>query len=241
MSVLDQIKNIKSELDYLKAANAAAALFSGGGLLSIGTAALAYLAYPDGYRPFQWMMLPRSEQELVFVKFNIDGWFFDATLSENHESTLEITQNPVQGGASLTDHAYAKPKSINLSIMVSDCMTSIIEGQFSSGPTKSKQAFQVLHELQAKRVPLSVCTRLTTYTNMLIENISIRDDNSTHFCLKADVTMKEVLLPTLSTTTVSARDWTTGSSNSGEVQPRAAEETPTVLRGLEDAMEIKVN
>lgn len=241
MSVIDQIKNIQNGMDALKAANAAAALFAGGSLLSIGTAALAYLAYPDGYRPFQWMLLPRSTEELVFIKFNIDGWFFDATLSEGHDSQLAITQNPVQGGADLTDHSYAKPKTINLSIMVSDCMASIIEGQFSSGPTKSRQAFNVLYELQAKRVPLSVSTRLKNYTNMLIESISVRDDNSTHFGLRADVAMREIIMPTLSATTVSARGWTTGSSNSGEVQPKQATETPTILRGIEDAAGIKVN
>jgi hypothetical protein len=42
----------------------------------------------------------------------------DATVSEDHVSDLEITENPIESGAEIADHAVLKPKQITVSGVV---------------------------------------------------------------------------------------------------------------------------
>ena len=50
----------------------------------------------------------------------VGDFVFDATLGETHESTLNITENPIETGESISDHAFLSPKPVVISgIMVS--------------------------------------------------------------------------------------------------------------------------
>ncbi|QQP86947.1 phage baseplate protein [Entomomonas asaccharolytica] len=44
----------------------------------------------------------------------------DVTTSEEHESTLRITDNPIESGAVISDHAVVEPKQINIEGIVVD-------------------------------------------------------------------------------------------------------------------------
>ncbi|MGG3012300.1 phage baseplate protein [Brevibacillus parabrevis] len=158
---------------------------------------------------------------LVYLKTNIGGWFFDAFLRSTHTSRLNITQHPVQTGAALTDHAFLQPKELSMEIGMSDAATSLVPGQFTGGWSRSVQAFKVLTELQALRVPLQVHSRLGLYQNMLIEEISAPDDYTTLYGLRCTVMLREIMVAQVRTVKVSAKPAVTDQANRGKQEPQS--------------------
>jgi hypothetical protein len=184
------------------------------------------------YRPPNWKGLPVDDvNQLMYIKTNIGGFFFDAIIRTEHTSMLKITEHPVQTGANIVDHAYMEPAMVVMEIGMSDAMDTMVSGQFTSRYTKSVSAYQTLLDLQQARLPLQVHTRLNLYKNMLIEEITAPDDFKTQFGLRCTVTMKEIFVVEVSTTTVSARPQSTGSTSKGSIQP---EPLPTVAKSIED-------
>lgn len=173
-------------------------------------------------------------QQLVYVKTNIAGYFFDAVLQTNYSRSLTITQHPVETGSAISDHAYVNPVELVMQIGMSDVMTSIIPGQFDQGKSRSSTAFEVLKKLQEQRIPMDVMTtKFGLFKNMLIETIAVPDDYTTMNGLKATVTMKEVFVASVQTVKVSARPHVTDSTNRGEV----VVETPnkSIAKQIEEA------
>lgn len=186
------------------------------------------------WTPPQWNGL--YGKELVFLNTNkshIGGLFFDAIFHEEVTSSIKITDHPVQNGSNIVDHSYVQPTVLTMDIGVSDSMGSIIDGQFAGWYTKSVSAYQLLLELQQSRLPLEVHTRLNHYYNMLIEQITAPDDYKTLHGLKCSVQMKEIFVVDVGTTTVSAREQTTGSSQGGTAQ--VTEDNGSALRQAYDA------
>lgn len=172
-------------------------------------------------------------KQKIYVKTNIGGWFFDAFLRVDHTSRLSITSHPVQTGANISDHAFLEPQELNIEIGMSDVATSLINGQFSEGWSRSVTAYQVLKELQKQRIPVQVMTRLGLYQNMLIEVISAPDNYQTLFGLRATVTLKEIIVASVTTVKVSSRPQITGATNRGTQE--AISPAESVLRSMAKA------
>lgn len=166
-----------------------------------------------------------SISSLVYLKTNIGGWFFDAFLRSTHTSRLNITQHPVQTGAAVTDHAFLQPKELTMEIGMSDVATSLIPGQFTGGWSRSVQAFKVLQELQALRVPLQVHSRLGLYQNMLIEELTAPDDFTTLYGLRCTVTMREIMVSQVRTVKISSNPAVTDHANRGKQEPTKPNES----------------
>ena len=154
---------------------------------------------------------------LLYCKTNIGGYFFDGFINVKHSHNLVITENQIETGVSIVDHAYMKPATIEMKVLVSDVHQSIVAGQFSEGWRRHTSAWQILKKLQADRIPLSVFTKLALYDNMLIEALSADDNASTLNTLAADVTLREVPIATLKTVKISEADQTTLSTELGKV------------------------
>ena len=60
-----------------------------------------------------------SVQPVAIIR-SMGGLVFDAVFEETHESELEITDDPVETGASVSDHAYMLPLKLTISAGVSD-------------------------------------------------------------------------------------------------------------------------
>lgn len=179
----------------------------------------------QGYRPPQWLGSGTSPAQLALCKTNIGGLFFDAVISVSTEHTATITSHPVQLGANISDHMYLEPISITMEIAMSDAMDSMVYGQWIGGYTKSVSAYRMLCDLQARRIPITVLTRLNKYPDMVIESISVNDDYKSLYGLRATVSLKQVFVAEATTDTVSARSWVTDAdANRGEAQPS---EVPT--------------
>lgn len=156
------------------------------------------------------------------------NYLFDAYFNINHESTLSITEHPVQSGVNISDHAFMQPNQLSFEIGMSDVMKDISNSNyvsFSSDATRSINAYKILKQLQSNRIPINVYTKLWNYTNMLIETLSAPDSNETAYALKASVTLKELLVATVTTVKISERPQKTDSTNEGDQKVQKADES----------------
>lgn len=134
----------------------------------------------------------------------ISHYFFDAVLSTTHTTRREVTSHPVQYRASLTDHSYQLPAEVSLDIGMSDVMDtwylpSVAVGisnnfGYGAGNGKSVRAYQKFVSLQMKGTPFNLYTKLQTYKNMIIVNITATDDFRTNQALRCRIDLREIFI-----------------------------------------------
>lgn len=122
-------------------------------------------------------------------------------VNETTNDTLTITKQPVQQGASITDHAYKEPTTLSMTAYLKD--NNILSGLLSTfnGNALSK-LYQQLLDLQNSRTPFVVVTPKRIYRNMLIATLIQTTDKSTENCLALSFGFQEVIIVAVSTTTV---------------------------------------
>ena len=155
---------------------------------------------------------------MLYCKTNIGGYFFDGFMQVDHNIELHTTENPVETGASIVDHAYVKPAEVVMRVMMSDVHQSLVPGQFTGTRFRSTNAWQVLRKLQSDRIPMSIFTRLGLYTNMLITKLSASDTAETFRALSAEVTLKEIPVARVKTVKISSADQTTVKTEMGKIE-----------------------
>lgn len=101
----------------------------------------------------------------------------------------------------------------------------ILQGELSKGSAiadigsgRSINAWQALKSMQLERSPLTVTTRLQTYENMIIEELSAPDDYMTLNALKCTVHLKQIIMANVAEMKVSKR-LTTAAATSGGATP----------------------
>ncbi|MBQ9211076.1 MAG: hypothetical protein IJ153_05710 [Clostridia bacterium] len=129
-------------------------------------------------------------------------FIFDAVFSTEHNLSVTATQHPVQTGSSVSDHAFTNPSEVSIEIGMSDAMQGV-------GADHSVNAFQQLKAIMLRKEPLTVITRLDTYTDMLITSISAPDNYETMHGLKAQVYFQQIEI--VSVATVKVQQLVTGS------------------------------
>lgn len=118
----------------------------------------------------------------------------NVVVEESTNDTLTITKQPVQQGASISDHAYKEPTVFNSTMY------------FRDNPEKSlSKVYQDLLDLQVSRVPFDIVTPKRIYRNMLIAGLSQTTDKTTENVLKISMSFQEVIIVSVSTTTVPRR------------------------------------
>jgi len=176
-------------------------------------------------------------------KWPIGGVYFDGIMRTEHASRIRATQYPVQTGVVMTDHAVIMPAEVTVEIMMTDCTNSayfsgdtnteiiyealklvnmysnIVEQKpnnvIPTGDGRSALVWTTLKAMQQSRVPITVETRLQTYKNMIIEEMSAPDDNKTYHALKCTLHLKEIIMAGVAETQTSARAATTTAASTG--------------------------
>ena len=118
----------------------------------------------------------------------------NVVVDEAANDTLTITKQPVQQGASITDHAYKEPTTFNTTIFFRD-----------NAEKSLSKIYQDLLDLQVSREPFDIVTPKRIYRNMLIAMLSQTTDKNTENVLKITASFQEVILVSVSTTTVPRR------------------------------------
>lgn len=175
---------------------------------------------PSPWRPPQWS-LPQQTTLTVPATPNSPQtiYFFDAIMRADHDQLLHPTEQPVQNGASLVDHAYLIPARVVLDILMSDAVDVFQSGQYTSNSSKSVSAYQTMKLIQAQRLPLTLTTHLDTYQNMLIEEVRAADTVLTKAAVRMEVAFRQILLGSVSQISVSDRPQTSGQTNAGVKAP----------------------
>jgi len=115
----------------------------------------------------------------------------DATPSENPVIANEITDKPVEDGATISDHVHNQPTLLTL-----ECTFT---GQ--SGASAEEKYEALLSMAQNKDV-IEVAGGLQLYENMVIEEISPVKDVDIANGFRADVILKQVRFVSLDTITI---------------------------------------
>lgn len=171
--------------------------------------------------------------EQIAIIRSLGGLVFDAVFEERHESTLEVTDNPVETGVTVSDHAYMAPLRATITAGVSDTpLKEIPDDKFGQGLKRSSEAFRLLQELQAKAEPFDVQTGLKLYTNMVCTRVSTQQTKDSANVLEFTAELREVIIATTQTVTYPPRKKGATAQQAGkkkekgEQQAKPVEEAP---------------
>jgi len=131
------------------------------------------------------------------------GIVIDATVREEHSSTCEVSENPVEEGADVTDHVYVRPPMLSIEGVITDTPLGFaaisnvqnlvteasnifgFNNPFGGSGSRSIDAFNSLVNLQKTRKPFTVLTGLKRYENMILEDLHVprtaETGNAIHF------------------------------------------------------------
>lgn len=119
----------------------------------------------------------------------------DVWVSERHRREMEITQNPVEYGAPVTDHAFVKPRTLSVSFGVSN--TPLDGSDSFTDIDRVEEARQKIYDLQTTATFLTVKTITGgEYNNMLIKGIGWPTDYTNPQAVIFDLDLEEVIIVT---------------------------------------------
>jgi len=113
------------------------------------------------------------------------------TIRESYRNDMEITEHPVENGAQISDHAYLRPRVVELEIGW-------------DGTHNPADVFAQLKNLQATRNPVTIYTDRDVLPNMLVAGIATVTDQRTAYSFIAIVQLRQVNLVSTQSTTISS-------------------------------------
>lgn len=168
----------------------------------------------------------------IYLRSSIGGYFFDVVFRENYLFTNEITQHPVQSGAAISDHVYHQPMSITFDVGVSDCLGSVVKGQFDKLGSRSATAFAIFQKLWLSGVPLKVNTSingvLLSFSDTVIKTINVTRDKTTHTVLRMTITLQQVIKATATTVGIQSQNQVANSVPDNFIGPMLPEDHQVV-------------
>lgn len=125
-------------------------------------------------------------------------------IDEKTTDTLTITKQPVQQGASITDHSYLEPTVFSSTAYFKDNSLSLLGelNSFTSPSTGLAKIYQTLLTLQSSRTPFTIVTPKRIYTSMLLASLSQTTDKNTENCLAVAMSFQQVIIVSVSTVVV---------------------------------------
>lgn len=142
----------------------------------------------------------------IFIKpmRSIGPITLQVVINENTTDTLTVTKQPVQQGASITDHSYLEPTVFSSTAYFKDNSFSTVNGVSplvnpSAGLAK---IYQTLLDLQSSRTPFGIVTPKRIYTSMLMTALSQTTDKSTENTLAVSFSCQQIIIVSVSTANV---------------------------------------
>lgn len=125
----------------------------------------------------------------IAPKRNIGPIVADATVEEQHDDQLTITDHPVEQGAAITDHAFKQPARLRV---VAGFSNSSPQAAFNSNYVN--QIYDQLLQLQADRELVDVSTGRREYQDMLIDGLSLSTNPDTENSMIISVSLRQLIL-----------------------------------------------
>lgn len=184
---------------------------------------------------------------------------FDAVIREEHTSELSVTDNPVETGVVISDHAYMQPRRLSMEAAFSDTPIfqehtgggvgvlvggSGIKPSADNGLPRSANAWDVLTKLQAMAVPFDVQTGLKLYKDMVILRLTTSQDKDSVGACYFTADLREIQYATSQAVSYPPRAPKRAQPKKKVVEKKAEEPTPAqdakkgkslLLQGLQAA------
>ena len=154
---------------------------------------------------------------------------FDAVFKTSHASNVTLTTQPVQSGANIADHAYVEPDAVTLEIGMTDAAIDAEENH-------SVNMYALLRSIMEQREPVSLYTRLKSYTDMMIVAMSVDDDYTTSTALRASIMLQQLIMVDVATVSVqkTVSSSRSNSNNNNKKEEQKQEEQQQKTSGLWD-------
>lgn len=167
---------------------------------------------------------------------------FDAASEQAHEAEAEVTEDPVEDGAPISDHVRPVPRKVQLTVHVSNTPIEQPPDQMN-GVTGSVQAFQIdkdvtanvmrwsgafdrvktihgeLDRLRESGTVVQLVTSLKTYENMILRSISARRTAAVGNALEATLSLVQIRIVQTTTAAVPATPRATRRRGNGNQTP----------------------
>lgn len=176
----------------------------------------------------------------------IDAIEIDVSISEQHQSEVEITEHPVESGTNIVDHARPKPDTLTMECLISDdpmpspsapeIAQDYLGAQYMTKSQRREgragQAYEDLRALKNAGALITVVTALRTYENMMIRSLSIPRDSKVGRAIRFSASLLEVRVVSNKTVELKALSKVEGGKKATPEAPAAQKKT--LLKDLSD-------
>lgn len=152
----------------------------------------------------------------------IDGYIIDVAVKEEHGFENEITEHPVEQGADIVDHVRARPIVVTLEGVVSDTPVQDFVRASRTAALPSREALDRLLAIRNARQPVEIVTSIRTYTDMMLESLTVPRDAATGDALAFTARFRQIRIVTTQRAVVDIPR-AKGKTNRGQVTVGEAE------------------
>jgi len=130
----------------------------------------------------------------------IDGETFEAVSVVELTRESEIVEHPVEGldgdtESLIPDHIFLKPRVLSVDLRLITAVTQTV------GLTNRLDALLFLDNLYQNKVLFSFVCDLGKFDNMVVQSLSVAEDNKSANCFNAKLTLREIVIVISATTT----------------------------------------
>lgn len=175
------------------------------------------------------MALLQLFSSFVGITKQIQDLQIDIVSSEIIELPSETTDNPIESGAEVTDHIINKPTTLRM-------VCQIGGSTLLNFADRRLEGYEALKKLRDDKLPVTVVSGLETFSNMLINNISIDRNLQNASVLQFSIEFKQAKIVSSQRVDVSSKvsakkepktkDRASSTQNKGKVQ--GAGDTATI-------------
>lgn len=124
----------------------------------------------------------------------LGGLSVECWLTEEHAREMEVTENPIEFGSPVVDHAFVKAQELVVEFGVSNLPMGAITDSFGGrGTNRIERAREMLFAMQDSRQLLTIQTITGgIYKDMLLKKITWRTDKKSVHAVKFALTLKEL-------------------------------------------------
>lgn len=168
------------------------------------------------------------------VNKSIQDLEIDIVSSEVIELPSETTDNPIESGSEVTDHIINKPILLRM-------VCQIGGSNLTNWTDRKIEGYEALKRLRDDKQPVTVVSGLETFSNMLINNISIDRNLQNASVLQFQIEFKQAKIVSSQRVDVSnnisatkepaTKDRATSTQNKGKVQAKSDTATTNTTNG----------
>lgn len=115
----------------------------------------------------------------------------DATTSENHRVSNQVTSHPVELGVEVADHIIAQPDEISIEGVLSNTPVEYMAA-LRNPPDRAEQIYEKLLDLREKGYLAYILTSLRQYENMALVSFTVPRDAERGGSIFVQLTFRQV-------------------------------------------------